>query len=561
MLKGKSDCILTTGLPVWKARFTPFENGLMTALVPQLRRTGENNSLWMWNISSLSRPLHSFAGHLDVVLDFGWNVKSNTECELVTWAKDSILRLWKLDGQTFQNSISSGATGYPGGDTMSGDMIDGEYPSDSESTKASNIDLSRSSNPSPISSKFESTRSENEAENDSDAGKGLESTAKATVAPPTGIILNLSQEFSLVNQSIPNIIIEELNASKRICIVATKSALSCRLKIFFPPSYPHNIIPQFTFLNDHSGDNSPPSSKGPNSTPSKGGLPETMKKELLKVLQTTATSQVQRNRTCLEKCLRQFIQTFERLTASNVASMTLQKNQTNLLDLLPSHKYGSYLDASVPFPRTSGARFCSSDILVCFGRPAHLETMSAPNEFTPRSLSTLSAYLTSHVRAYNSNFNANSKDNGLSISYFYSNRRRKQKHKGGGGGGATGSNHSAAASAEKANSPKQKAPSLCGPVKVFSASKLLPISRTLADDYILTSKDGIIGICEMNSRIANNASRRDLFQTWNLVRLSAEIYLKNLHNTDTFLTPWSEHPFGRRMIQSMYGSIGGLVWG
>src|SRR5699024_564073 len=121
------------GLPVWKARFTPFENGLMTALVPQLRRTGENNSLWMWNISSLEQPLHSFAGHLDVVLDFGWNAKSSIECELVTWAKDSILRLWKLDGQTFQNSITS----HYGGNAIPSEATD-EYQSDSESTKLSN---------------------------------------------------------------------------------------------------------------------------------------------------------------------------------------------------------------------------------------------------------------------------------------------------------------------------------------------------------------------------------------------------------------------------------------
>lgn len=490
----------------------------MTALVPQLRRT--ENNLWMWNITNLDHPLHSFAGHLDVVLEFGWaNHSSKTECELVTWAKDNALRLWKFDNQTFQNSISQqyGTTE----ETIPNCEQEEQYHSDSESTKLSNVDLSRSSNPSPISSKFESTRSEND--NDSDVGKP-DSVGGGTLTS-SNIILSLSQEFSLVNQNIPNIIIEELNANKRICIVATKSVFSCRLKIVFPQNYPYNVIPQFLFLSDHDSSSSK-------------SLTESMKKELLKVLQTTATSQVQRNRTCLEKCLRQFTSTFERLISSNHQNATPQKSHT-LLDLLPSHKYGSYLDASVPFPRTSGARFCSSDILVCFGRPPHLEQMNAPTEFTPRSLSALSAYLTTHVRAFTNHFKDDKKDSyALSISNFYIDvsRKRKLRHK---------------TSSHTEKSPKHKTPNLCGPVSVFNAAKLLPISRSLAEQYIVTSKDGIIGICEMNAKIANNAARRDLAQTWTLVRLSAEIYLKNLHNSDNFLTPWSEHPLGRKMIQSM----------
>ena len=36
----------------------------------QLRR-GEN-SLLLWNLTDLSNPVHSFVGHTDVVLEFGW---------------------------------------------------------------------------------------------------------------------------------------------------------------------------------------------------------------------------------------------------------------------------------------------------------------------------------------------------------------------------------------------------------------------------------------------------------------------------------------------------------
>lgn len=473
----------------------------MTALVPQLRRTGENNSLWLWDMDCFSRPACSYAGHHDVVLDFGWNPISPTDFELITWAKDSTLRLWNVDANSMLKSDSH--------------FEDDSLYSELElQTKLSSLDLNRLTNPpSPLSNTVDSSRSDN---GDSDSVSRGE-----LVSMTNNITLNLSQEFSLVNQNIPNIIIEELNANKRVCVVTVKSAISCRLKILFPQNYPYNVIPHFIFINENDNNN-----------PSKY-LPESTQKELLKVLQTTATSQVQRNRSCLEKCLRQFIQTFELLTVSNQPNMTPQKTHSSLLDLLPSHKYGSYLDASVPFPRTSGARFCSYDVLVCFGRPPHLEQMNVPTEFTPRSLSALSAYLTSHVRA----FNLNMKDNIPSISSFYLDSSRKGRFR-------------RRNQAEK-TSPKHKTVNPCGPVSVFSAAKLLPISRSLAEQYWLNCKNDIISICDMNAKIASTAGRRDIFQTWYLVRLSAEIYLKNQRCVDQFLTPWAEHPFGKRMIQSM----------
>lgn len=54
--------------------FKPFGEGLVTVVVPQLRR-GEN-SLSLWNCLDLSSPLlspvHTFVGHNDVVLEFQW---------------------------------------------------------------------------------------------------------------------------------------------------------------------------------------------------------------------------------------------------------------------------------------------------------------------------------------------------------------------------------------------------------------------------------------------------------------------------------------------------------
>ncbi|UXI19172.1 Zinc finger protein [Sarcoptes scabiei] len=511
--KGKSEYHMTTGLHICKARYTPFGKGLLTALVPQMRRTGENNSLWMWKIDSLDQPVHSFAGHLDIVLDFGWNIVGPNEFELITWARDNTFRLWKIDAKEFvKNFLDDDAAENLPQQQQPQFELNEDLSSDpeSQSAKHSNLDLSKSSYLS--SSMSEKLDPKKDSDNFDDKSDLASSSDK--------VIFSLKQEFSLFNANIPNVIIEELNAIKRTCIASIKSSIICRLKIYFPNNYP-NALPQFSFLNDA------------NSTITNGKhLDESMKKEILKVLQVTANLQVQRNRNCLEKCLRQFVQTVEKLTSLNL-NVNPVKPQPTVFDILTSHKYGSYLDASVPFPRTSGARFCSSEILVCFGRPPHLEQINVPTEYTPRSLSALSAYLTTHVRAYNSN----QKDNIPSISSFYIDSSKKRR---------------SFRAHQIQDEKKQKAPNLCGPVMVFSVTKLLPISRQLAELYLLPSKNDIIALCEMNAKLASTFGRRDLSQTWYLVRFSLDIYLKNrgLESQDLNVI-WSRHPFGGRMIRSM----------
>ena len=49
----------------------PFGDGLVTVVVPQLIRHGENN-LVLWNAAELGSPVHTFSGHSDVILEFNW---------------------------------------------------------------------------------------------------------------------------------------------------------------------------------------------------------------------------------------------------------------------------------------------------------------------------------------------------------------------------------------------------------------------------------------------------------------------------------------------------------
>lgn len=54
----------------------PFNNGLVTVMVPQLRR---ENSLLLWNVFDLNTPVHTFVGHDDVVLEFQWRKQKEGE--------------------------------------------------------------------------------------------------------------------------------------------------------------------------------------------------------------------------------------------------------------------------------------------------------------------------------------------------------------------------------------------------------------------------------------------------------------------------------------------------
>lgn len=43
---------------------------MVTTLMPQMHRW--DNSALLWNVKNTSKMVHSYAGHRDVILDFGW---------------------------------------------------------------------------------------------------------------------------------------------------------------------------------------------------------------------------------------------------------------------------------------------------------------------------------------------------------------------------------------------------------------------------------------------------------------------------------------------------------
>lgn len=86
-----------------------------------------------------------------------------------------------------------------------------------------------------------------------------------------------------------------------------------------------------------------------------------------------------------------------RQLVTSLESIALSEDPAGGMDFLPQYLestnvYGSFKDAYIPFPRSSGAAFCSSGLLVCFGRPATLlrrVSVRSESSSTPRSLSAL----------------------------------------------------------------------------------------------------------------------------------------------------------------------------
>eukprot|EP00842_Homolaphlyctis_polyrhiza_P005824 jgi/Hompol1/6242/HPOL_004901-RA len=81
--------MIATTSPVWRARFTPFGNAVMT--MPQRKDT----NLYLWGCDNKTTPLYTFSGHSDMPTEFVWRYYDG-HYQLVTWSKDHTLRLWPV---------------------------------------------------------------------------------------------------------------------------------------------------------------------------------------------------------------------------------------------------------------------------------------------------------------------------------------------------------------------------------------------------------------------------------------------------------------------------------
>ncbi|XP_015109430.1 GATOR complex protein WDR59 isoform X1 [Diachasma alloeum] len=504
----RAEGILTTNSPVWRARYTPFGEGLVTIVVPQLRR-GEN-SLLLWNTSNFSAPIYTFVGHTDVVLEFQWrNQKAdNNDYELITWSKDQCLRIFKID--PFLKKLC----GHDMDDTTS------VYTQYSEDT---NLRALRS----PQQIALQDPQSEPEMKFASKSDGPVIQSEIVTVenekeVPSPTQPKTLQQEFSLINMNIPNIELNAMDAVERSCTVTARNKnYNVILKVNFPGNYPCAAQPTFQFCPGTTVDNT------------------TMAK-LLRVLKQTAQQRVRKNRSCLEPCLRQLITTLEQTCATNESEVNhLGYIQAPTDFLASSNILSNYQDTYIPFPRTSGAKFCGVGVLVCFGRSTYSRRTSVkPDGITPRALSALAAIGNGpFMNMYSGSFGQSADT--MSISSFYFQDRQKTIRR-----TAHGSSR-----AQSRNCYKN----FYSIATVYDASSLFFVNKELAEKYIINITD-IPGMCQHNANVAASLERPDLVQAWYLASLVISSPLSNNSQSSCYMDivpPWPLHPFGQNLIHSL----------
>lgn len=268
----------------------------------------------------------------------------------------------------------------------------------------------------------------------------------------------LQQEFSLLNVHIPNLEVKNMDSITRTVTATCKiNNVITHVKVIFPNAYPLGVPPAFQVM---PGSN----------------INDSMGFQLLQTLNHLAIQRVSRNRTCLEPCLRQMVTTLEQLLVDIDNDRTFERVYVEA-----TISAEGYNDAYIPFPRTSGAKFCSVNILVCFGRPLLTRRLGNKNDSgTPRALSALEGIL------------AKRSTDQMTVSAYYF-QKQKQRwtecrsyfcwtvfyEK----GFRSRSKHSLS-KASKAM------------VHIYDATNLFLINRQLAEDYIL---DGDVGtICKVH---------------------------------------------------------------
>lgn len=567
--KIKPSATLPTRTPAWRIRYTPVSpNAILTSTLPQLRSRSDCLALKLWSMKpnryeqKKLEPLLALVGHTDVIVDFDWRSRpSSSGCEIVSWSKDQTLRVWRIDQQFIEMNVDNSdfETECEAQDATC-ESIGGvsSYMNDTITTKSSaSLKLDNSSTTTIESPIKKSTSTKLAAEKYEDEENDIDGRDHYLSEETISSTNELKQEFNLINKNIPNIEFEELNSLRRVCLVTARAkSINCRLRIALPPSYPHNECPTFSIIDSNQ--------YGCES------LTKEAKDKLLHLLDETAKSQLSRSRNCIEPCLRKFITALQKITSHNAFRKRPVDSGFDYKD--DPITLSAQRDHSVPFPKTCGARFCGN-LLVCFGRPL-IPTLSASSTSgeganwlveTPRSMAQLSAQLDNMRRQGSYNLS------NISISYFYYGAMRRAElqsrsaKSSSSSGGRVGTKYlpgrgKSALHPQTVMSKNYK----CGPVLVYDVSVLLGgISRDLAENYVF-DKD-VIKMCRRNAEIAATFIRRDLVQIWSLAELSSEGVLRSYmpnknednpfslinHDSDFGDRPWTMHPFGSKLIQSL----------
>jgi len=193
--------------------------------------------------------------------------------------------------------------------------------------------------------------------------------------------------------------------------------------------------------------------------------------------------------------------------------------------LLRKNRGSPDMNGNVPFPRVSGARFGSNDVLIVFKRPKSANYTDTEPAQTPRAMSQMNVWgLPKRTRRGVTTTPSSpqvSGCGGMSVhDYYYPSKASSRQDK----------------NKNRAN------------ITLFDISKFLPISQQLAKDYCLDPSRDVSDLCAHNMRAATKQGRSELVQLWQLLQLTTNL---QLFTTIDYKKPWSDHPYGRRLIETL----------
>ncbi|KAK3792164.1 hypothetical protein RRG08_055426 [Elysia crispata] len=397
-----------------------------------------------------------------------------------------------------------------------------------------------------------------------------------SLAPMSGMVpvVSLKQEMDEVQTArSPGIKLDQADFVKRTCVFKlVKGSVYLDVHLYFPDNYPVKISPRLTILSSN--------------------LDPDTETRVIKVYNDSCSRHVKQHINCVEPSLRQMLQAMERLSSSPLEStqeerklmlekkFAVEKVQQVRSPTSPGQassvmlKYptGSFVDWRIPFPRTCGARFCSTDRLVTFGVPVSVKKVHEESEVTPRALSDLIAYVappqSPWMRNQSSSYfygsSPHSSSEGVSISSFYVEKTAKPRHQ--------RHHHSqpqyksyrprdsldmskrVGPLSERDSERSSKRQQKVGLIKIYDTMCINPVSKDLAERYKLDMND-IQGTCEHNAAVAREISRMDLAQIWQLVATMCHPLVQPLPNPDHG-RPFANSAFGRPLLKRILEHYG-----
>lgn len=347
----KTEHVLNTVTPVWRAKYTPFGDGILIVLVPPEKNV--DNNLLLWNLSATNTPVHTFVGHSDTILEFQWlkdNEDKTSEHELITWSKDQTMRLWHVVPFLQEMPMLYN-------DRLSTDDVDIFYNEQhSEISNASNDALNE------VDLDFENEVQDSNfsmsSGNDSYNSEDSEKQPKKK---------NLHQEFLSLDVG-SEVFIEQKDPDRRILIALVKvNNNSLTIHMTFPLGYPKNVEPQFQIT--------------------KCSYDAAMKNKIHKILYDAAIKQVSNDSTCVQYCLRELVTSLRksRISFSESPFTEDDKKSYSIYSQSPSHydRASTYMSSQDSFNmlqhKTMGLKFCNNGALLWFNSPPRRKTDFFPS--------------------------------------------------------------------------------------------------------------------------------------------------------------------------------------